>query len=291
MNKALLLGTGLALLSFGAHAADLAIEAKPVAAAPSTSSYSGYVSVNGQGTSWDYWDDDYNPWKGLGAEAALAYQLDSNWQIEAELTTWSAIDSYEGYVSPYGTVAALHANYSLGDASIGAFGGVHVHNNYYDDYGTEYDGIIGVEGQVSVTDNLVLDGQVGYTKNFAGYDVNDYPVSAGFAQARAKFFPLDNLELSAYVGLIKGGMNYSGYDFSALTYGAEVEYQFEDTPFSVFAAYEGFKEDTNWDMSANTVKIGARFSFDGESLKDQAKTGASHNVANLSPISWLRLDW
>lgn len=289
MKKALMLGTALALVSFGAQAADLVVADAPAVSAPAASAYSGYVSVYGSTTNSDYFGDEYNPWVGFGGEAALAYQLDSNWQIEAELTAWTAQESYENYYSPYGGVGALHLNYTFGDASVGAFGGLAVTNNYYD-YGSDYDVLGGIEGQVAATDNLILDGQIGALSTVSGYEKDEYGVNAAFAQVRARYFPLDNLELSAYVGLVKGDMTSSGYDFSSLTYGAEVAYQFEDTPFSIYAAYQGSKDD-EWDMTNNTFKVGAKFSFDGESLKDQAKTGASHNVADLSPVSWLRLWW
>jgi hypothetical protein len=289
MKNALLLSLLLSVVPAAAFAADLAVEPTAAPVVSTGGAYSGYVSVNGSATNWDYFGDDYNPWVGLGAEAALAYQLDANWQIEAELTAWTAQESYQNYYSPYGGVGALHVNYGFDGGSVGAFGGIAVSNNYYD-YGSDYNALGGVEGQIAVTDNLILDGQVGGLTTVSGYDKDDYGVNAAFAQARAKFFPLDNLELSAYVGLVKGDMTTDGYDFSAVTYGAEVEYQFEDTPFSVFAAYQGFSE-SEWDMNGSTVKVGAKFSFDGESLKDQAKTGASHNVADLSPISWVRLDW
>lgn len=290
MKKFLLLSLLLSTAPVAALAADLAIEptATPVVAAGGA--YSGYVAVSGNAANWDYWDDDYNPWVGFGISAAIAYQLDDSWQVELEVRSGSVTESYDNEYGPFQTLVALHVNYTLGDASIGAFGGVLGTSGYYG-YGDEYGVLGGIEGAIAVTDNIVLDGQIGATALVSGYYDGDDAYQLGFVQVGAKYFLLDNLKLSAYVGYIAGELYGEDYGASVLTYGAEVEYKFDDSPLSLFASYSGYTDSDYFESSADAVKVGAKFSFDGQSLKDQAKTGASHSVADLDAISWLRYSW
>lgn len=292
MMKSFLLGVSFVALSVSAHAADLMVMDEPMAMAAAPA-ISGYVGVFGNATTWDYWDDDYNPWVGFGGEAAVAYWLTDDLQVELELSTWSAGDAYyDGYYSPYGTLAAAHLNFAMGQGtSVGVFGGALASSEDYEE-GTVYSVLGGVEGQVGLGDAFVLNGQLGYLSGVSGYYIeDDYPLNVLFAELSAKFFPVENLKLEASVGAIAGEIYGEDYDASTLTYGAEVEYKFDDAPFSVFASYSGYADDGYFDSSANTVKVGARIAFGDETLKERATTGASHNVMDLSPVSWMRYGW
>ena len=283
MKSVLLLSTAFALVSFGAFAADAPM-AVPVVD-PIGGGYSGFVEVSVNATNYDYWGDTYNPWVGFGGAAALAYQVDDSMSVGVDLKTWSAGDGYyDGYYSTYGTQAALHLNFLSGNASYGGFVGVLAHNDYYEE-GTDYDALAGLEAKFAVTDNVLLSGQVGVIHQLAGY----YDMGTlGFANAEIAFFPTENLKLSASVGALVGEV-YSGENAKTLTYGLEAAYKFDDSPISVFARVGGYQDYDYWDgYGGTTLSIGARFSFDGESLKSTASK--VNTVTDLSALSWLRYD-
>lgn len=294
MRTSLLLGTALAtalaLSSFAAQAADLVVDDAVAAAAPASSAYAGYVAVYGSRTDSDIWGDSYNPWVGFGIDAAVSYWLDSSLQVELEASASSATESeYEEY-GVASSRAVGHLNWSAGDFSLGGFVGVAAIPTYY--YGNSYGYLAGLEGQMQLGDAFVVDGQIGYLSGTGGEHEGDDALGVAFGQIGVKYFPMDNLMLAATVGAIKGDV-YDGYDMADLTYGATLEYQLEDTPFSVFASYSGTvgSEDTVFDGSNQTIKIGAKFSFDGMSLKDQATTGASHKVMDLTSVDYNSYGW
>ena len=280
MNKTILLGAAFSLVAFSAQAADLVIDT-PAVPEPAASQFSGYVEIGA--TQLDFYSDK---WTGFSAAGALAYKLTDEWQIEAEVSLQAIKGTADDYYTQNSGIAALHANYYGGGFALGAFGGVSTMGEYEGDEGQVYSGFVGVEGQVNVTDNLILDGQVGYLKSFDAYYQDDYPMGVTFAQAGVKFFPLDNIKLQATVGIAKGDL-WDSDDIDLLTWGLEGEYQFENTPFSLFAAYSN-TTDNYYGYDSSQVKVGARFSFDGESLKDQATTGASHKVMDFGPIETIR---
>ncbi|WP_421758797.1 hypothetical protein [Devosia sp.] len=286
------LGTALALSSFAAQAADLVVDDAVAAAAPVSNAYAGYVAVYGSSTESDIWGDSYNPWVGFGIDAAVSYWLDNSLQVELEATVSTARESeYEeyGFTS---SRAVGHLNWSAGDYSLGGFVGVASLPSYY--YGNSYGVLAGLEGQMQLGDAFVIDGQIGYLSSTDGYYHGDgYPLGVAFGQIGVKYFPMDNLMLAANVGAIKGNVYGDGYDMADLTYGATLEYQLENTPFSVFASYSGTvgSEDADFDGSNQTIKIGAKFSFDGLSLKDQATSGASHKVMDLTSVDYNGYGW
>lgn len=282
MKKTLLLSLLLSAAPAAAFAADLAVET-PAPVVASSSDYSGYVeaAVTGADLSWDYdygYSYDGNVY-GLSLGAALAYKLDANWQIQADLNydTFKYDEDYsEVYTTGYG---ALHANYYVDNYAIGAFGGVSQFNGDYQAFG-------GVEGQLAIDSNLIVTGQLGYIGAFSGeaYDY-DEGISAAFGQIGVKYFIADNFEIGASVGGAQGDYYYED-DVNLWTASLEAAYQFDNSPISVFASYSYSQNDaTYYDADYSTLKVGARFSFDGESLKSQALTGASHKVFDLTTLS------
>lgn len=290
MKRALLLGTALVSMSSGAFAADLIVDSETPAMATSSGSYAGFVELSANASSYEYWGDDYNPWLGFGGAAALAYQLDDNMSVGVELRTWTALsEPYDGEYSAYGTLGAGHVNWTDGYYSFGAFGGVISHNDYYST-GTDIDLLGGVEGDIALSDAVTISGQAGYIHQISGY----YPMGGvGFAAATVAFFPADNIKLSATLGGIMGQVGDDSDETAAtLTYSLEAAYQFDDSPISVFARFSGYQDNDYWNDqdggSGQTISVGARFAFDGQSLKDQSKS--VHQVTDLSALSWLRLD-
>lgn len=298
MRTSLLLGTALAtalaLSSFAAQAADLVVDEAVAAAAPVSSGYAGYIAVYGSSADNDVWGDSYSPWVGFGIDAAVSYWLDGSFQVELEA---SAATTRESEYDEYGFTSSRvvgHLNWSAGDYSLGGFVGAASIPDYYYYGGPAYGVLAGLEGQMQLADAFVISGQVGYLSATNGYYHGDgYPLGVAFGQIEAKYFPMDNLMLAANVGAIKGDVFGDGYDMADLTYGATLEYQLEDTPFSLFASYSGTvgSEDAYFDHSSQTIKIGAKFSFDGLSLKDQATTGASHKVMDLTSVDFNSYGW
>lgn len=294
MRTSLLLGTALAFLSFAAQAADLVIDEAVVAeaSAPVSSAYAGYVAVYGSSTDSDIWGGDYSPWVGFGIDAAFSYWLTDSLQVEVEASASTARESeYEeyGFTS---TRAIGHLNWSAGDFSVGGFAGVVSVPSYY--YGNSYGALVGLEGQVVLADAFVLDAQIGYQSSTDGENhSDDYPLGVAFGQIGVKYFPMDNLMLAATVGGVQGEVYGEYYDMTALTWSATLEYQLEDTPFSVFATYSGAtgSDDAYYAVDNQTIKVGAKFSFDGMSLKDQATKGASHKVMDLSSVDYNSYGW
>jgi hypothetical protein len=288
-------GTALALFSFTAQAADLTVVEAATAEAPASNAYAGYISVYGSSTDSGIWGGEYGQWVGFGIDAAVSYWLSDSLQVEVEA---NASTTRESEYDEYGFTASraiAHLNWSAGDYSLGAFAGVVSTPVYY--YGPSYGALAGLEGQMQLGDAFVIDGQVGYLASSDGYyhdEDNGYgELGVVFGQVGVKYFPMDNLMLAANVGAIKGDVYGEGYDMSAITWGATLEYQFEDTPFSLFASYSGSEgsDDSYFDVSNQTIKVGAKFSFDGLSLKDQATSGASHSVMDLSAVDYNGFGW
>jgi hypothetical protein len=283
MKKALLLGAALVSMASAAQAADLVVEAAPTMATAEASTLSGYVEVSGLATDFDGYD-----FKGFGVAGALAYSLSADLQVEAELRYQSASSGDSDYSGLDSTVAALHLNYSGDGFSVGAFGGVSGMNDYYDE-AMGYSAFGGVEAQVSLLDSVVLGAQVGLSRQLSGAYFDADPADFAFAEANVKYFPLDNLKLQASVGMAKGDM-WEEDGLSLLSAGVEAEYQFEGTPVSIFGSYTYTAENYyDYDYLDHAIaKVGARFSFEGKSLKEQATTGASHKVYDFTSVAAIR---
>lgn len=273
----------LSAVPFSAEAADLMIEEAAIAPAPAASGMAGYIEVSGLRTEFDNYI-----FAGFGVSGALAYYLDDNWQLQTEFRLQAASTDVDEYSGLDTGIAALHLNYYGDGYSVGAFGGVVAMNEYYDE-GLGYSVFGGVEAQVNVTDDVLLGGQVGYSRQVSGVYMDDYAMNFFFGQADLKFFPMDNLKLQASVGVARGDM-WKSDGIGLLSAAIEAEYQFEDTPFSVFASYTYTNENAyDFDNLDHAVaRVGARFSFDGESLKEQATSGASHKVYDFTGVAALR---
>jgi hypothetical protein len=131
---------------------------------------------------------------------------------------------------------------------------------------------IGAEAQ-KVFAQATLTGSVSYS------DVTD--AEAWNVGVDGAYYPMANLRLNATVGY--GNIKGFGSDLDTWTYAAGAEYQFEATPYSVFASYE--LADFDGPMSdVDTFKIGFRYNFGG-SLQAQDKAGANIGRATRSPVA------
>lgn len=284
MKSILLLSTAFALVSFSAIAADAPM-AMPVVD-PVGGGYSGFIEMSVSGSTYDYWGDDYNPWTGFGGAAAMAYQIDDSLSVGVDMRAFSETEAYDNYYTAYGLQGALHLDVLNGNASYGGFVGLHTTGGYEGEY-ADYNIYGGVEGKFAVTDNVLLSGNVGIVHQLDGY----YEMgSMGFANAEVAFFPTENLKLSAGIGALIGQYgDDSDETAKTLTYNLEAAYKFDDSPFSVFARVSGYEDYDDLDgYGGTTFSVGARFSFDGESLQSQA---AKVNTSpDLNTLTWLRMD-
>ena len=84
------------------------------------------------------------------------------------------------------------------------------------------------------------------------------------------YYPMPNLRLNA--NLAYNALDVDSFDTDALTYGVGAEYQFADTPFSVYGGWDRASIDDS-DLDIDTVSVGLRFSFGGN-LQQRDRSGA-----------------
>jgi hypothetical protein len=188
----------------------------------------------------------------------------------------------DGESSDYATMeAAAHINWRTSDLLLGVFGSVGALSDSDDVvFGDGTFATIGGEA-MSTMDNIQLYGQLGYSKGFG--DVDD--VSALYARGEVRYFVSPNMVVSGNVGVAQ--VSYSSDDkIGVLQWGAKAEYRFDDSPISIYAAYQGNHqsepdEDEEWTVHA--AMVGIKFSFGSDSLQDAATSGAT--LRDYSPLT------
>lgn len=132
---------------------------------------------------------------------------------------------------------------------------------------------VGAEAQYNIAPQATLYGQVGYGQSD---DIDDVDFWAGRAEVR--YFVTDNFKLQGSAGYTKADAD--GGDLDIWNLGADAEYQFAGTPWSVVGGYEHGEMD-DLDLKSDTLKVGVRYTFGG-SLRDRDQAGASlGSSANL----------
>jgi len=131
----------------------------------------------------------------------------------------------------------------------------------------------GLEGQ-KYLDRATLTGVASYSNL---HDADIWNVAAD-----AAFYATPQLRLSggaAYTNVDADNIFIGAGDVDAWSAGVAAEYQFADTPYSVFGGYDYVKS-SDLDVDANVFKIGMRYSFGGGlQARDQAgaNLGRTHN--------------
>lgn len=132
----------------------------------------------------------------------------------------------------------------------------------------------GVEGQVNY-EKVTLAGNVAYGT------VDEFDLDIWGVAGEARFFASDNFRIDG--GLGWASADAEGFEAEGWTAGIGGEARFYG-PASVFLAYN-YAEVDELDVSANTITLGMRFSFDG-SLKERDRAGASFGgIQNLLTIA------
>lgn len=130
---------------------------------------------------------------------------------------------------------------------------------------------LGAEAQFNVAPSTTLYGQVGYGR---AEDLNDADLWA--VKGEVRHFFTDNFKLQGSAGYTKA--DTKGADFDIWNVGADAEYQFASTPWSITGGYEhGEIDDLN--LKSDTFRVGLRYTFGG-TLRDRDQSGASLGSAS-----------
>jgi opacity protein-like surface antigen len=154
-----------------------------------------------------------------------------------------------------------HLNTRLGaDTVVGGFAGVDLMEQGQKIWG------LGLEGQTKLTAQDNLYGQVGYGED---KDLADAKLWA--ARLELRHFFTDNFKLQGAVGYTNADTDIG--HANAWTVGAEAEYRFASSPWSVRAGYD-FSRADKLDTDVHAFRVGARYSFGAPSLKARDDAGA-----------------
>ncbi len=157
---------------------------------------------------------------------------------------------------------------------LGVFGGV---SNVADgDNGDTTAWFIGGEGQLYI-DQATLYLQAGY---FDG-EKNDFDdeilTNTWFVRGQLRYYFTENFRAALEGAYAVGRVDEEG-DTDIYDWGVELEYKFDETPISVFAAYEGtFIDQTPGEsdkLEEDIIKGGVRFDFGSNSIFDRDRRGA-----------------
>lgn len=192
----------------------------------------------------------------------LGVQFDGGYN-KVEVDGGDDVDSFNGV----GHLFTRNASYGFG-----GFAGV-----------VDYDGATfaagGIEG-VKYFDQITVAGGAGYGQ----IDVDGFGEADVLgANAEARYFVTDNFRLNGGLGLSQIELDDADLDVFSASVGGE--YQFASLPLSAFAKYEyndlgeindGFD---SYDISANVISVGLRFTFGG-SLRERDRSGPAFTGLN-----------
>jgi hypothetical protein len=137
---------------------------------------------------------------------------------------------------------------------IGIFGGAGDATSFA--FGNNRHGLVGVEGQV-YWGPVTLYGQAGYESTLGAINNQVDSFQAWFVRGTARVYVNPNFRLEGTVLYADGDVDFgpaadpaSSFDFETWLWRAKAEYKFANSPFSVFALYEGSR------MKANAAEPG-----------------------------------
>ncbi|MFC5374475.1 outer membrane beta-barrel protein [Brevundimonas faecalis] len=213
-----------------------------------------------------YVHNDADGFKSDGAvlDGVGAFKVSPEWTV----TLNGAVNYSDSDIGDDTTAAAaVHATRTFGsDLRAGGFVGV-------TDLGGENYFSVGGEVQKYLA-SATLTGVVAYT------DLDG--VDAWTFGGDAAYYVNPSLRLNA--GVSYNNLSANSNDFDAWNYGAGAEYQFANSPFSVYGSYQRLSiSDT--DLDVDTFMIGARYNFGGtlQSL-DRAGANLGRTLAGVPAI-------
>jgi hypothetical protein len=185
-------------------------------------------------------------------EGAFAFDLGGlGAQLDAAVT-----DSDDADAVFSGTA---HLNTELGGARVGGFVGA-IAADDFDLWG------LGAEAQTNLGAQTVLYGQLGYGQSD---DLGDADLWAVRGELRHYF--TENFKLAGSLGFVNLDSDFGG-EAEGWNAGVEGEYQFANTPFSVYGGYIRSEVD-DADLESDTFQVGVRYTFGG-SLQARDQAGA-----------------
>lgn len=238
-----------------------AMAAATLTATSALAAATGYAGVSGSTTKVQVSGDEAHV-DALGVHGAVFAPINETIGIQVDASYTDAEDS-EGVA-----VGTVHLIGDLGEQMrIGAFvGAAEVADE------TAIAG--GVEGQVHY-DRVTLAANAAYAT------VDEYDLDVWGLSGEARFFVNDNVRIDGGIGWASA--DAEGFEAEGWTAGLGAEARFYG-PASVFLAYN-YAEADELDVTANTITLGMRFSFDG-SLKERDRAGASFGgIQNLLTIA------
>jgi hypothetical protein len=220
-------------------------------------------AIGSAGVAYVHSDADGFKTDGAAIDGKVATTAFGDWTVtfDASLNYADNNDAFGDTTSQFGA----HVSRLVNGVRVGGFASVQ--NNEILDIAT-----VGAEAQ-KVFDQATLTGSVSYS------DVTD--AEAWNAGVDGAYYPMANLRLNATVGY--GNIEAFGADMDTWTYAAGAEYQFDATPYSVFASYEMADFDGAF-ADVDTFKVGFRYNFGG-SLQAQDRAGANIGRATRSPVA------
>lgn len=122
----------------------------------------------------------------------------------------------------------------------------------------------GVEGQVNLGGQVVLEGELGFG-TVEGFGQSESTTNAALD---ATFYATENLSLGVGVSTIDAGEVFDDED--AVTWRAEGEYLFTGTPISAFVNYSNLDIE---DFGSDSWRVGLRYNFGGDTLQTRRQNG------------------
>lgn len=212
---------------------------------------------------------------GLGAEseavvldAGFAIPVSGDWTVTVDGAFAYAIDGAANQ-DDSAVNGRVHGSRTFGDVRVGAFVGG-------SEAADEQLWSFGAEAQTRF-DKVTLTGSLAY-ETIEGVDADIWSLGGD-----AAYFIRPNLRVNGGLGwstIDAGGLDTDG--FSANVGG---EYQFADTGISLTAGYT-HAEFEDFDLDADTVSIGLRFSFGGDlQTRDRAGADLGRTVAGIGALA------
>lgn len=294
--KSLLVGVCLAALTTSAFAADPVqeTEAPPVPASDSSiytpehgySKISGYAEVY-TGNSW-FTDIPQAPgtqWV-LGGAGRINVPFAERWNIQGDLVADRTELYNNAHLSAIGGVA--HLNWRNDDFAVGGFGEAKkliISTNTSKDM---WAWKVGPEAQVYFG-NLTLYGQGYYGRADFGLRVSRFDEMG--VRGVARYFVQDNLrfEVEASFHRTKDVCRLAS-DFDIFALAAQVDYRFDDTPWSVFGRYQRDAFSLTNVANGPTLhmdkfSVGLRASFGSKTLLEEDRKGATMDTYRSNIVS------
>lgn len=251
---------------------------------------------------------DANSWL-AGGDMYLNHWFDPNWaiQLDGNLRYYGSAELQPGYPQTT-TEWTMGGHLAYRDPDAGAVGAFAAITNYVGtdiasgtSFGQGAVGLIGGEGQVYL-DDVTLYGQAGVALP-GNQDINTNgdrwkeDGMHGFVRGVVRYFPGDNLRLSAEGMLAMGTVTHFGFAMSnppsgiadsvILSGRLEAAYRPDQTDLSYFAAVEGVhNQQTYADITRSQTQFramaGLRFDLGAEALKSRDREGVTFDLPRLA---------